>query len=263
MLTQMDTVTRGGQVQATYEAFNEPVPPVFQAMTSPNAAIGYVTVRVENVVPKWPKFEAVVRLGNQNLAAGQASMTVYYYKWPQLTLDWDSELSMPDAQLDSRILATGVALQIVQSGQNGAVSYTYQGQAQETYALFTCPLEGDNPGVEVAGLVGGTFQVAIPAPPDLTAPNLLAMVDIGKPQENVVVVSPVSATPATWYWFVDGWVTCHSADQVADMSSPYYGRYAIGGWQSSGSSTLLRQYAGTTSDVTENTTFKLVGTPAP
>jgi len=39
------------------------------------------------------------------------------------------------------------------------------------------------------------------------------------------------------------------------------GRYAIGGWQASGSSTLVRQYAGGTGEVTENTTLKLVGTP--
>ncbi len=80
-----DTMTRDGQAQATYEAFDEPVPPVFQAMTSPNAAFDYVSLRVMNVLPKWSKLEAIVRLGNPNLAAGKASLTVYYYKWPQLT----------------------------------------------------------------------------------------------------------------------------------------------------------------------------------
>jgi len=261
MLTQLDTLTRDGQAQATYEAFDEPVPPVFQAMTSPKAAIGYVSLRVMNVLPKWSKLVAIVRLGNPNLAAGKTSLTVYYYKWPQLTLDFDSELSVPDAGLDSRILATGIPLQLVKNAQGGTTSYSYQGQQQETYATFHCPLEGDNPGVDIAGLVGGQFQATIPVQPGMTAADLEVMVDVGKPQENVVVVTPQSATPATWYWFLDQWALAHSGELVTDTTSPYVGRYAIGGWQASGSSTLVRQYAGGTGEVTENTTLKLVGTP--
>jgi len=260
-LVQSDLVTwNGGQARATYQAIQEPVPPVFQAMTSPSAAIGWVSLRVQNVVPQWPALEAIIRLGNPNIAAGWASMTVFYYKWPQLTLDMDSEMFNTGADLDSHILATGVSLQLVNTGTSASPSYAYQGQTQETYANFHCALEGDNPGIEVTGLVGGEFQAAIPAPPDLTLGALQVMVDIGKPQENVVVVSPASSVPATWYWFVDMWALAHIGDLVQDASSPYVGRYAITGWQGSGS-TLTRIYSGTASDVTENTKFTLTGAP--
>jgi hypothetical protein len=264
-LVQSDTVTwNGGQAKATYQAIDEPVPPALQAMTSPSAAIGYVYMRVLNVLPKWPQLETIVRLGNPSAAAGESLLTVYYYKWPQLTLTCDSELSNTNADLDSRILATGVALQLVQTAQNGTTNYTYQGQTQETYAYFHCPTEGEDPGLEVSSLVGGQFQAAIDAPPDLTAATLQVMVDIGKPQENLLAVAPGGSFPITYASFLDMWAIVHAPDEVTDLSSPYAGRYAISGWQpGSSASTLVRQYNSPVGDINENTAFTLVGSPAP
>jgi hypothetical protein len=259
-LVQSDTVTwNGGQAKATYQAVDEPVPPALQAMTSASAAIGYVYLRVLNVLPKWPQLEAVVRLGNPSAAAGESLLTVYYYKWPQLTLTWDSELKETVAGLDGRILATGVALQLVQTAQNGTTNYTCQGQTQETYAYFDCPTP-----MEVGSLVGGQFQAAIAAPPDLTAATLQAMVNIGKPQENVVVETPGGPLPFTYTMFLGMWAVAHANDAVTNLSSPYAGWYAISGWQpGSSASTLVRQYNSPVGDINENTTFTLVGSPAP
>jgi len=260
-LTQSDTVTwNGGQAKATYTAIDEPVPPVFQAMTSPKAAIGYVKLRVLNVLPKWPALETILRPLNPNAAAGDASMTVFYYKWPQLTLDFDSDLGASQAGIDCHILATSVPLQLVTSGQGVTTSYSYQGQGQETYATFDIPLKGQNPGITISSLVGGQFQATILVQPGMAAADLQVMVDVGKPQENVVVVAPQVALPITYYWFLDLWAIAHNGEHVTDTSSPYAGRYAIGGWQGSGS-TLTRQYSGGSGTVTENTSFKLVGTP--
>ncbi len=138
-LVQSDLQTwMGGKARATYKAIDEPVPQVLRSVGSPTAAIGCVYVRLTSILPKWPNLLAVVRVGNPAAAAGNAWLTVFYYKWPQLTLEMDSELSNSDADLDSRILATGVALQLVQTVQNGTTNYTYQGQTQETYAYFHC-----------------------------------------------------------------------------------------------------------------------------
>jgi len=264
-LVQSDMQTwLGGQARATYQAINEPVPQVLQSAESPTAAIGSVYVRLMNILPQWPALLAVVRFGNPAAAAGNTGLTVFYYKWPQLSLDMDAELSNPDAALDSRILATGVALQLVQAAQNGTTNYTYQGQTQETYAYFHCALEGDDPGIEVVGLVGGQFQAAIPLQSDTTVSTLQVMVDVGKPQENVLAVGPGFSEPLTYNWFLDLWGLAHLGQLIQDASSPYVGRYLISGWQGgSGPTTLVRQYSDTTSDVTESTTFTLTVTPVP
>jgi hypothetical protein len=259
LLSQQDTLTRGGQAQATFEAFDETVPPVFQAMSSPKAAIGFVTVKVQNVVPKWPKLEAILRAGNPDAASGQTLLTVFYYKWPQLTLDFDSELKGSNGDPDhpdGRILASGAALQLVKGGSSAPFTYTYQGQTQETYGYFVA-----FQGWTVISSVGGQFQAAIPAQPNLTTDNLVVMVNVGQPQETVQLPPDPDGNPSpseTTTWFAAAWYMTHFYDRTT--AAPYAGWYAIAGWQGSGS-TLTRQYAGTTNYVTEATKFTLTGTP--
>ncbi len=125
-------------------------------------------------------------------------------------------------------------------------------------------LEGDNPGIEVTSLVGGQFKAAIPLQPDTDASTLQVMVDIGKPQENVLVVAPGGVSyPVTYSWFLDLWAMAHIGQLIQDLSSPYVGRYMIAGWQGGAGSTLVRQYSGPAGDATESTTFKLTVTPSP
>jgi hypothetical protein len=180
-------------------------------------------------------------------------LLVHYYKWPQLTLNWDSELKKSEGYPDGHILATGVALQVAQNGQNGTATYTYQGQQNETYASFV--FDQDTP---VVSYVGGQFQAAIPVQPGLTAASLVVMVNIGVPQETIYLdtVGDVTSTCFAAFWYMT-----HQGEK--QTSSPYAGWYAIGGWQPSGSSTLQRKYSGTTNDIAESTTFTLVGSPGP
>jgi hypothetical protein len=78
----------------------------------------------------------------------------------------------------------------------------------------------------------------------------------------VVQVAPnAPPLPATWNWFVGMWAIAHNGDVDQDPSSPSAGRYAITGWQGSGS-TLTRNHSGPASDVSEKTKFTLTGTPA-
>jgi hypothetical protein len=253
-LVQSDTVTwLGGQARATYQTIQEPVPPVFQAMSASQLTSGLVYLRVLNVVPQWPKFEAVARLANPNAAAGDTLLLVHYYKWPQLTLNFDSDLKWYPTCREAHVMATGVQLKLIQGGSSTAPTYTYQGQQNEAYASFTW-----DPSMTVVSYAGGQFQAAIPVQPSLTAANLVVMVNIGTPEETVYVDG---VGDATTYCFAGWWSMAHTQDYVT--ASPYAGWYAIGGWQGSGSSLNWTYNGPRSDDITENTTLTLAGTPGP
>jgi hypothetical protein len=252
-LTQSDVQTwMGGQARATYQANDEPVPEVLRSFLSPKAAIGYVRVRVMNVLPQYPNLVAVVRAANPNLAAADAALTVYYYQWPQLTLDLDSELAVNN--VSGRIIASGVALQLVESGQGTSKSYVYQGHGQETYVMFHWP----DPDVQVVSHEGGQFQATIPVQANATAGTLQVVVDIGLPLETLQWTDPPRTVTSSW--FGGTFRIAHTGDLV--QSSPP--RFGITGWQAGpGAATLVRRYSGSGSGgVTETTTFTLTVIPA-
>jgi hypothetical protein len=153
-------------------------------------------------------------------------ITINYYEWPELALEFQSRLQEPASGLNCFVVAL-VPLQKKPQTDGGQTKYAYEGCALEDYREFTMKAEGQ--AWVRQGLDPGTLRVGIPIQSGNTVDDFKVMIDIGSPQERILALG-TPPMPFTYTWFGSNWKAAHLGD--ANANPPYAGYYTFTGWES-------------------------------